>query len=91
MIEIELGWITKEGKEPQDRRISVGVLSSMLFDSYQTQLEYNLMSGEVEFNRQPIQTSFIDNFYVYLSERGWLIPKNAAIDALLTAAQNNPY
>tara|TARA_Y100001968_G_scaffold100812_1_gene90751 strand:- start:27170 stop:27271 length:102 start_codon:yes stop_codon:yes gene_type:complete len=32
MIEIERGWIIKEGEEPQGRRISVGVLSNMLFD-----------------------------------------------------------
>lgn len=91
MIEIEKGWITKEGKEPLDQRLIAGVLSQMLADDYTTQLEYNLMSGEAELNRQPIPTSFIDNFYVYLSERGWRINKNAAIDALLTAAQKNTY
>ena len=91
MIKIELGWITKEGKEPQDRPISAGVLSCTLSEDYPTQLEYNLMSGEAELNRQPIPTSFIDNFYVYLSERGWKINKGAAIDALQTAAQKNTY
>ena len=91
MIEIDKGWITKEGKEPREQTLSAGVLSKMLADDYTTQLEYNLMSGEAELNRQPIPTSFIDNFYVYLSERGWRINKNAAIDALLTAAQKNTY
>ena len=70
MIEIEKGWITKEGKEPREQTLSAGVLSQMLSVDYTTQLEYNLMSGEAEFNRQPIPTSFIDSFYVYLSERG---------------------
>ena len=91
MIEIDKGWITKEGKEPREQTLSAGVLSKMLADDYTTQLEYNLMSGEVELNRHPLDTSFIDNFYVYLSERGWRINKNAAIDALLTAAQKNTY
>ena len=91
MIEIEKGWITKEGKEPREQTLSAGVLSQMLSVDYTTQLEYNLMSGEAEFNRQPIQTSFIDNFYVYLSERGWKIQKGHAIDALQTAAQKNTY
>ena len=91
MIEIDKGWNTKEGKEPREQTLSAGVLSKMLADDYTTQLEYNLMSGEAELNRQPIPTSFIDNFYVYLSERGWRINKNAAIDALLTAAQKNTY
>jgi predicted P-loop ATPase len=91
MIEIEMGWITKEGKEPREQTLSAGVLSQMLSGDYTTQLEYNLMSGEAELNRQPIPTSFIDNFYVYLSERGWKIQKGHAIDALQTAAQKNSY
>tara|TARA_R100001443_G_scaffold19990_1_gene31852 strand:+ start:1591 stop:2781 length:1191 start_codon:yes stop_codon:yes gene_type:complete len=71
--------------------MEVGGLSLLLLDTYGKDLEYNLMSGEVELNRHPIPTSDIDNFYVFLSSIGWKIQKGAAIDAMQTAAQKNSY
>jgi predicted P-loop ATPase len=54
-------------------------------------LTYNLLRHEIEIDRQPVQGSGVDNFYIPLSENGWSINKAAASDTLLWAAQRNSY
>ena len=92
MKEIKKGFITnKKTGIIKNQQIESGELCLLLLDTYGKDLEYNLMSGEVELNRHPIPTSEIDNFYVFLSSIGWRIQKGAAIDAMQTAAQTNSY
>ena len=74
MKELKKGFITNEKTGiVKNSEIQSGELCLLLLDTYGKDLEYNLMSGEVELNRHPIPTSEIDNFYVFLSSIGWKI------------------
>ncbi len=84
------GFIVNNGKETASS-IKVGELSCLLTTTYRDRLTYNLLRLEVEIDRQPIQGSGVDNFYIPLSENGWSINKAAASDTLLWAAQRNSY
>ena len=92
------GWFTKTVKENGSEteincRISLeaGDLSQLLGDHYEKQLKYNYLSLEPEINGVPITADEIENYYVYLSERGYKVSKNIAQDALLFAAQKNGF
>ena len=89
---IPLGFTTnqKDGAK-KHQTIEVGQLTLMLLEIFGKQLEYKLMSGEHELRRVPIPTLVRDNFYIFLSERGWRINKIAATDSLETSAQRNTY
>ena len=84
------GWIVNNGKNTATT-IKPGELSGLLTTTYRDRLAYNLLRHEVEIDRQPIQGSGVDNFYIPLSENGWTINKAAASDTLLWAAQRNGY
>jgi len=84
------GWIVNNGKNTATT-IKPGELSGLLTTTYRDRLAYNLLRHEVEIDRQPIQGSGVDNFYIPLSENGWTINKAAASDTLLWAAQCNSY
>ena len=84
------GWIVNNGKNTATT-IKPGELSGLLTTTYIDRLAYNLLRHEVEIDRQPIQGSGVDNFYIPLSENGWSINKAAASDTLLWAAQRNSY
>ena len=84
------GWIVNNGKNTATT-IKPGELSGLLTTTYRDRLTYNLLRHEVEIDRQPIQGSGVDNFYIPLSENGWSINKAAASDTLLWAAQRNSY
>ena len=84
------GWIVNNGKNTATT-IKPGELSGLLATTYRDRLAYNLLRHEVEIDRQLIQGSGVDNFYIPLSENGWSINKAAASDTLLWAAQRNSY
>jgi len=84
------GWIVNNGKNTATT-IKPGELSGLLTTTYRDRLAYNLLRHEVEIDRQLIQGSGVDNFYIPLSENGWSINKAAASDTLLWAAQRNSY
>ena len=76
------GWFTKTVKENGSEteincRISLeaGDLSQLLGDHYEKQLKYNYLSLEPEINGVPITADEIENYYVYLSERGYKVSK----------------
>ena len=86
------GFITNEKTgEEKHTKIEPGELTLLLFKVFGKSLEYNLMHCEAEIDRVAIPTVIIDNFYIFLSEKGWKINKIAAADALQTAAQKNAY
>ena len=91
MIELKLGFITQKNGEIKNQTIKAGELVQKLENEVGKDLEFNLLTGEVEDKRDPIDTFKVDNFYVQLSEWGYEIIKTAATDALLFAAQKNSY
>ena len=86
------GFTTNEKTgEERHTKIEPGELTLLLFKVFGKGLEYNLMNCEAEIDRVAIPTVIIDNFYIFLSEKGWKINKIAAADALQAAAQKNAY
>uniref|UniRef100_UPI0040484933 VapE domain-containing protein n=1 Tax=Cyanobium sp. TaxID=2164130 RepID=UPI0040484933 len=84
------GWIVNNGKNTATT-IKPGELSGLLTTTYRDRLAYNLLRHEVVIDRQPIQGSGVDNFYIPLAENGWSINKAAASDTLIWAAQRNSH
>ena len=75
----------------QHQKIKAGTLTENLVDHYGNKLAFNLLSLEPEFDGNFIDLEYCQLFYNYLSIMGYEIGKEAAFDALLTAARNNQY
>ena len=91
MLELKFGFITQKNGEKKHQTIKAGHLTQLLEDELGKDLEFNLLTGEVEVKREPLDTFKVENFYVQLSEWGYEIKKTAATDALLFASQKNSY
>jgi len=91
MLELKLGFITQKNGEMKHQTIKAGQLTQILENELGKDLEFNLLTGEVEVKRDPVDTSIVENFYVQLSEWGYTINKTAATDSLLVASQKNSY
>ena len=91
MLELKLGFITQKNGEMKHQTIKAGQLTQILENEIGKDLEFNLLTGEVEVKREPIDTFKVENFYVQLSEWGYEIKKTAATDALIFASQKNSY
>tara|TARA_R100000655_G_scaffold105900_1_gene154571 strand:+ start:95 stop:1357 length:1263 start_codon:yes stop_codon:yes gene_type:complete len=85
-ITLPNGW---NGEKRQT--LFVGDLSGLLKDEYKDQLRFNLLTLEPEFNGQSLPPTFVENFYVLLSEAGYSIGKTAATDGLLVASHRNAF
>ena len=93
---IPSGWFKKINKstgEIEDTRKSfqAGDLSCLLTQHYGKELRFNYLSLKSELNGEPLSEDVIENMYVWLSERGYSVSKNTAIDALHFAAQKNGF
>ena len=93
---IPSGWYKKVNKytsEIEDTRkvFQAGDLSSLFTITYQKNLRFNYLNLKAEVNGEPLADDVIENLYVALSERGYSVPKNTAIDALHFAAQKNGF
>ena len=91
MLEIKLGFITQKNGERKPQRIKVGELTQLLENEIGKDLEFNLLTGHPEFKGNQLDNSYVNNFYIPLSEFGYEIAKTAGRDALLFAAQKNSY
>ena len=91
MKKLPSGFIYLKNGEVKHVSIEVGQLSRIIHNEWGNKLEFNLLTGDVEFERNPIDTSKVENFYIELSEWGYRIRKTAATDALLFAAKKNSY
>ena len=91
MLELKFGFITQKNGEKKHQTIKAGHLTKILKNEIGKDLEFNLLTGEVEVKREPLDTFKVENFYVQLSEWGYEIRKTAATDALLFASQKNSY
>ena len=93
---IPSGWFKKVNKytgEIEDTRknFQSGDLSALFSIHYQNRLRFNYLSLKSEIDGEPLADDVIENMYVWLSERGYSVPKNTAIDALHFAAQKNGF
>jgi len=93
---IPLGWFKKVNKltgEIEDTRkcFQAGDLSALFSISYEKKLRYNYLSLKPEIDGVPLADDERENLYVALSEHGYTVAKNTAIDALDFAAKKNGY
>ena len=75
----------------QHQKIKSGELSRLLVSHYGKRLAFNLLSLEPEIDNHFIDLEYCQLFYNYLSIMGYEIGKEAAFDALLTAARDGQY
>ena len=90
-MNLKSGFITQKNSEKKHQTIKAGHLTQLLEDELGKDLEFNLLTGEVEVKKEPLDTFKVENFYVLLSEWGYEIKKTAATDALLFTSQKNSY
>ena len=91
MFKLPCGFITASNGNNRHQSIEVGQLTKLLINNLGKELEFNLLTGEPEIKRHPIDTNFVENFYIPLSEWGYRIRKGCATDSLLYASQKNSY
>lgn len=72
-------------------RLASGELSSTLGESLRARLGWDRLRHAPTVDEVPLSPAFLDGLSVALSEAGWVINKNVAIDALLYAARKNGY
>ena len=85
------GWkIGKEGSK-KSRRLSSGELVNLLFDVLGEKLKWNNLTLEPEFDNGLLGNNIQDYFHIFLNQKGWIIGKVDAQDALICAAKQNSY
>ena len=85
------GWEEDKKGNPTRTHYCSGDLSELLRTHLGNNLRFNLLTLEPEINRCPVHLNFVENFYVFLSEKGFTISKSAAMDALLYTAHQNAF
>ena len=91
MLRLSKGFITQKNGDERPQRIKVGELTKLIHIEIGETLKLNLLTGEPEFNGTRMDTYYVENFYIPLSELGYEIRKTAATDALMYAAGKNSY
>jgi len=91
MLRLPNGFITQKNGDERPQRIKVGELTKLINIEIGEALKLNLLTGEPEFNGTRMDTYYVENFYIPLSELGYEIRKTAATDALMYAAGKNSY
>ena len=85
------GWaITKEGRN-KSSRLSPGGLADLLLKVVGRKLKWNCLTLEPEFENESLDGTIQNYFHILLSQKGWVIPKVDAQDALIFAAKQNCY
>lgn len=82
--QLPLGW-TDEKKEERFR-LDVGDLVNLLSRQLGNRWRFNLLSKKIELDGKPIPIFELENLYCHLSQRGFTISKEKAIDAAKAAA-----
>ena len=89
------GWnryIDKSGEEQSVRlALEVGDLSKLLRKSLGERWRFNQLSKKIELDGKPVPVHELENLYCHLSERGYKIAKDKAIDAAKAAAMSNAF
>ena len=83
------GWL--DDKEEERFRLEVGDLVILLRGALRKRWRFNLLSKKIELDNKPIPVFELENLYCQLSQRGYKISKDQAIDAAKAAAMANSF
>ena len=78
------GWL--DDKEEERFRLEIGDLVNLLSSRLRKRWRFNLMTKKIELDGKPIPVFELENLYCQLSQRGYTISKDKAIDAAKAAA-----
>ena len=83
------GWL--DDKEEERYRLEVGDLVTLLSGALRKRWRFNLMTKKIELDGKPIPVFELENLYCHLSQRGYTISKDQAIDAAKAAAMAHSF
>lgn len=83
------GWL--DDKEEERYRLEVGDLITLLRGALRKRWRFNLMTKKIELDGKPIPVFELENLYCHLSQRGYTISKDKAIDAAKAAAMAHSF
>ena len=83
------GWL--DDKEEERYRLEVGDLVTLLSGALRKRWRFNLMTKKIELDGKPIPVFELENLYCHLSQRGYKISKDQAIDAAKAAAMAHSF
>jgi predicted P-loop ATPase len=83
------GWHGQHGNTRRD--LKSGDLSLLLRQNLGTRLRWNLLQKRIELDGEPLPAAQVDLFHVGLSESGYTIGKESAIDAIRRVSFANEY
>ena len=83
------GWL--DDKEEERYRLEVGDLVTLLSGALRKRWRFNLMTKKIELDGKPIPVFELENLYCHLSQRGYTISKDKAIDAAKAAAMAHSF
>lgn len=72
-------------------RLEIGDLVNLFQHDLGDRWRFNLLSKKIELDKRPIPVSELENLYCHLSQRGYTISKDKAIDAAKAAAMANSF
>ena len=84
------GWQQKNGY-PCKTKLDTGDLSALLENFYGSRIRRNILKLKIEIDGDAIPTELVEQFYVFLSERGYVCTQKCAIDSMLWVAQKRNY
>ena len=87
--QLPLGWT--DADEEDRFRLEVGDLVNLLSRQLGKRWRFNLLSKKIELDGKPISVFELENLYCHLSQRGWTISKDRAIDAAKAAAMAHSF
>ena len=83
------GWL--DDKEEERYRLEVGDLITLLSGALRKRWRFNLLSKKIELDGKPIPVFELENLYCHLSQRGYTISKDKAIEAAKAAAMAHSF
>ncbi len=83
------GWLNDKGDSRM--HLEVGDLVQLLSAYLRTRWRFNLLSKKIELDNKPIPVFELENLYCHLSQRGYTISKDKALDAAKAAAMANSF
>ena len=85
------GWYERQDKEGKivlsKTKVDTGDLSGILQKFYGNRIKRNILKLRIEIDNDPVPPELIDQFYVFLSEHGYMCSQKYATDAMLWVAQ----
>ena len=73
------------------QKLDSGDLAGYISEYFGNRFRYNLLELKLEFDRKPIEVGIERLLYVQLSQLGWSVGKETAMNALLYVAKQNSF